>query len=165
MSLSNFKHVKISGISVVVPEKEINIYDEVEYYDNNIKKVDRLNKIVGFHTRRVVEEDVTASDLSIQAAENMINDMNIDKNSIDALIFVVQRSDHAAPGTSYYIHNKLNLPKECIAFDIRQGCPGWVYGLNIASSLIESRAYKKILFYVGRSFLQKVPPRLVFSRM
>lgn len=39
-----FEHVKISGISVVEPEKEINIYDEAEYYDNNIKKIDRMRK-------------------------------------------------------------------------------------------------------------------------
>ncbi len=39
MSLSKFEHVKISGISIVVPEKEINIYDEAEYYNNSIKKL------------------------------------------------------------------------------------------------------------------------------
>ena len=30
MTLSKFKHVKISGISAVVPPKEINIYDEAK---------------------------------------------------------------------------------------------------------------------------------------
>lgn len=39
MSLSKFEHVKIFGISIVVPEKEINIYDEAEYYNNSIKKL------------------------------------------------------------------------------------------------------------------------------
>lgn len=149
MTLSKFEHVKITGISVVVPEKEINIYDEAEYYDNSIKKIDRMRKMVGFWKRRVVDEDVTASDLSIQAAETLIKDMNIDKDSIDALIFVVQRSDHSAPANAFYIHDKLGLSQNCIAFDIRQGCPGWIYGLWNSSSLIESGACKRVLLLAG----------------
>lgn len=38
MSLSEFNHVKISALSVVVPKDEINIYDEAHYYGNNVKK-------------------------------------------------------------------------------------------------------------------------------
>ena len=38
MSFKQFKHVKITGISTVVPEDKINIYDEVQYYDNSVKK-------------------------------------------------------------------------------------------------------------------------------
>jgi len=149
MTLSKFEHVKITGISVVVPEKEINIYDEAEYYNNSIKKIDRMRKMVGFHKRRVVDEDVTASDLSIQAAERLLKEMNVDKNSIDALIFVVQRSDHSAPANAFYIHDKLGLSQNCLAYDIRQGCPGWVYGLWNSSALIESGACKKVLLLAG----------------
>ncbi len=149
MGLSKFKHVKIKGISTVVPEKEINIYDEAQYYGNNIKKIDRMRKIVGFYKRHVVDEGVTASDLCINAGEILLSEMNIDKDSIDALIFVVQRPDHSSPATAYYIHDKLKLSKNCMAFDIRQGCTGWVYGLYVASALIESGAAKRILLLAG----------------
>ncbi len=149
MTKSKFNHVKITGISTVVPEREINIYNESQYYDNSIKKIDRMRKIVGFHKRRVVDEGTTASDLCIQAAETLLEEMEIDTKTIDALIFVVQRPDHSAPATAYYIHNKLNLPESCIAFDIRQGCPGWVYGMFVASSMIESKAAKRILLLAG----------------
>ena len=108
-----------------------------------------MRKMVGFWKRRVVEEGVTASDLSIQAAERLFKDMNINKNEIDALIFVVQRPDHSAPATAYYIHNKLGLSDECPAFDIRQGCPGWIYGMWVASSMIEAKTAKKVLLLVG----------------
>ena len=158
MALTQFKHVKVRGFSTVVPTKEINIYDEAEYYDNNVKKIDRMRKIVGFHTRRVVEEGTTASDLCINAAEILFKEMNIEKNSLDALVYVVQRPDHSAPATAYYIHNKLELPISCIAFDIRQGCPGWVYGMNIAHSMIESGAYKKILLLAGDTPSSGVDP-------
>lgn len=64
MAVSQFKHVKISGISVVVPEKEINIYDEVQYYNNSIKKIDRMRKMVGFWKRRVADDTTTPADLA-----------------------------------------------------------------------------------------------------
>ena len=40
MAKFSFKSSKVKGMSVVVPEKEICIYDEAHYYDNNIKKMD-----------------------------------------------------------------------------------------------------------------------------
>ena len=149
MALSSFSHVKITGISAVVPSKEINIFDEAKYYDNNLKKIERLHKVVGFYKRRVVEDGITPSDLSIQAAERLISDMKIDRGSIDCLIFVVQRPDFSAPATSFYIHNKLKLSSECAVIDINHGCPGWVYGLWNACSMLEARTCKRILLLVG----------------
>lgn len=140
-----FKHVKISGILTVVPEKEINIYDEVQYYDNSVKKVDRMRKMVGFYKRRVAEKYITAADLGFDAARKLIKKMQIDKNSIDALVFIVQQPDVTAPATAYFIHQKLGLSDDCLATDINQGCVGWVYGLYMASNMIESGIHKRIL--------------------
>lgn len=146
---AKFEHVKISGISVVVPEKEINIYDEAEYYDNNIKKIDRMRKMVGFWKRRVADKTTTAADLAYDAALNLIKEMNIDKNAIDALVFIVQQPDVINPSTAYFLHDKLGLSQSCIATDINQGCVGWVFGLYMASQMIESGAHKKILLLNG----------------
>ena len=145
MSLCSFSNVRISGISTVVPENEICIYDEKEYYNDSIKKIDRLRKMVGCFKRRVVDEKTTASDLSICAAENLISEMQLDRNSLDALVFVVQKPDYNAPATAYYIHNKLGLSVNTPAFDINNGCSGFVYGMWIASQMISSGACKKIL--------------------
>lgn len=149
MARAIFNNVKITGISTVVPEKEICIYDEVQYYDNSIKKVDRMRKMVGFYKRRVADLTTTPADLAIDAAENLIKDMNIDKSSIDALVFVVQQPDVVNPATAYFIHQKLGLSEDCIATDVNQGCVGWVYGLYIASQMIQSGAHKKVLLLNG----------------
>lgn len=146
---AKFEHVKISGISVVVPEKEINIYDEAQYYNNNIKKIDRMRKMVGFWKRRVADDTTTSADLAYDAALNLFNEMNIDKNSIDALIFIVQQPDVRNPSTAYFLHNKLGLSQNCIATDINQGCVGWIFGLYIVHQMIESGTHKKVLLLNG----------------
>lgn len=149
MALSKFEHVKITGISTVVPEKEINIYDEAEYYGGSIKKIDRMRKMVGFWKRRVADKTTTPSDLAYDAAKKLIEDMNIDKSTIDALVFIVQQPDVDNPSTAYFLHNKLGLSQKCIATDINQGCAGWVFGLHMVSQMIESGAYKKVLLLNG----------------
>lgn len=142
---SHFKHVKLTGVSTSIPEKEINIYDEAKYYDNSVKKIDRMRKMVGFHKRRVIEEGTTASDLAIAAGGNLLEKMQIDKNTLDALIFVVQKPDYEAPATAFYIHNKLVLSENTPAFDINMGCAGFVYGMWVASQMIEAKTCKRIL--------------------
>lgn len=147
--LAEFKHAKVSGISVVVPQKEISIYDEVEYYGGSVKKVDRMRKMVGFYKRRVAEKENTPLDFAYNAGVNLLNELNVDKSSIDALIYVVQKPDWLCPVNSYFLHHKLGLSKNCIATDIVQGCAGWVFGLYMASQMIESGAHKKILLLNG----------------
>ena len=145
MSIKKFNHVKIKGLEVVVPTKEICIYDEAEYYGNSIKKIDRMRKMVGFYKRRVAEKDNTPLDFAYNAANNLLDGMNIDRSSIDALIYVVQKPDWCGPVNSYFLHHKLGLSQSCIATDIVQGCAGWVFGLYMASQMIESGVHKKIL--------------------
>lgn len=140
-----FKKCEISSMSVVIPQKEINIYDELQYYENSIKKVDRIRKIAGFHKRRVIDSNTTSADLAIVAAETLIRDKNIDRDKIDFLIFVVQSPDYLAPSTSYYIHSKLGLSQSCPCTDINQGCAGWVYGVFMAHFLVESGICKNVL--------------------
>ena len=158
MRLNKFHHVIISGISVVVPNKEINIYDEAQYYDNNIKKIDRMRKMVGFHKRRVADKTDTALDFAYNAAKNLIDETKIDVSTIDALIYVVQKPDWVGPSNSYFLHHKLGLSKDCIATDVTQGCAGWIFGLYMASQMIESGAHKKILLLNGDTPSKGIDP-------
>lgn len=149
MKVVRFDHVQISGISVVVPEKEINIYDEAHYYGGSIKKIDRMRKMVGFWKRRVADIETTPADLAYDAAKNLIGDLNINKNSIDALVFICQQPDVLNPSTAYFLHDKLGLSRACPATDINQGCAGWIFGLYMASQMIESGIHKKVLLLNG----------------
>ena len=145
MSFAEFNHVKISGISVVVPAQEINIYDEAQYYNNNIRQIDRMRKKVGFFKRKVVDQDTCATDLAVNAAENLFSDLNISKDSIDALIYVHQVMSYPGVVDAYEIHHRLCLSESCIATGVMQGCAGWVYGLYLCSNLLEAGIHKRVL--------------------
>ena len=143
--IKRFKNIKVTGMSLVLPSREISIFDELQYYGNSEKKAERAHKMAGFWKRRVADDDVTATDLGTQAAENLIAKMGLDRDSIEAMIFVCQKPDYAGPCTSYSMHRRLGLSKDCYVTDIVQGCVGWCFGLLTAHQMIASGAYKSVL--------------------
>lgn len=150
MSNSKFQHVKITGITAVVPEKCINIDDEIEFYDNDPSKLERNKKILGLGTRYVIDEGITTVDLCEAAAKNLFEELKIDKNEIDSVIVVSTSHDYAYPASSCLLQGRLGLSESCATFDVAGlACSGYVYGLWLAHSLISSRASKKCLLLVG----------------
>lgn len=142
---SSFKHVAVTGVSVVLPSDEICIYDEAQYYENNIKRIDRMRKKVGFYKRRVVKDDIAPADLAIAAAKKLFDGMQIDPSSIDGLIYVVQKQTYPGMVDAYYIHNELGLSDECSCANVAQGCAGWVWGVQLCSQMISSGCHKRML--------------------
>ena len=69
MTNTVFKNVKISGITVVLPENKISVDDELEFYKNDIKLLERNKKILGIKYRYIVENGVTCTDLCEKAAK------------------------------------------------------------------------------------------------
>lgn len=151
MPKSLFKNVKISGISTVVPSKELCLLDDKELYGGNEKKINRVVKSSGFLNRRVSERDVMTSDMCLQAASDLIDNLKVDKSEIDAILFLSYTPDYLMPATSYVLHKKLGLSQNCLCMDIPQACSGYVIGLFQASMLINS-GYKRVLLLVGDSF-------------
>lgn len=146
---SKFKNVKISGFVTVIPENKINIDDEIKYFDNSEKKLNRAKKMIGFGTRYVVGPNTTVVDMAEEAANILINELFVEKKSIDTLILVTQSPDYLYPASSCILHGRLGLSDNCASFDVGLGCSGYVYGLWLAHSLISSGASKKVLLLAG----------------
>ena len=145
---AKFSHVKLSGICTVIPERKIDIDDEVQYY-TDISKIERLKNVVGVHYRAVVGDNITPADLMEDVANRLLDDMKVERNSVDALICVLDFPDYKIPPTSCILQGKLGLTDKCLSFDITHGCAGFVYGLYVAHSLVEGGSCKRVLLLVG----------------
>lgn len=158
MGYSVLSKCKISGLSFYIPNNlVIDIDDYLEYFDNNPKKLSRQKKIMGYGKRYVTSSDgsVTIIDIAEKAARDLIENMNIDINSIDCIIYTSQCFDFLIPTSANVLHGRLGLPKSCNAVDVIQGCTGYVYGLFTACTYISSGACKKILFISGNNVMAK----------
>ena len=149
MSKVKFNNVKIKAIKTVVPKDVINIDDEIEYFDNSEKKLNRAKKMLGFGKRHVTGKNTTPSDLCYEAAKQLIEELNIDKNSIDCLLFLSQGRDYSSPTTANCLHGWLDLSEDCAVMDISQGCSGYVYALWLVHSLVQSGSAKRVLLLSG----------------
>ena len=102
----------------------------------------------GFSTKRVADMNTTSADLCVNAAEVLFEEMNYDKNKVDAIVYVTETPDYIMPATSCVIHNRLGLKRECAVFDVNQGCAGYTYGLWIAGMMLNANC-SSVLLLVG----------------
>lgn len=150
MSKSQFRHVKIRGITAVVPEHFINIDDELGFFNNDPKLLERNKKILGLGTRHVADERTTNADLCEAAARDLLAELHVDKSSIDALIVASSSHDYHYPASACVLQGRLELSEDCTCFDISGlACSAYVHGLWLAHSLIASGAAKKCLLLAG----------------
>lgn len=163
MTEAIIKNIKIAGICTVVGNITETIRDLEHLYDDK-SKLDRLIKTVGLKKIQKVSENTTSLDLCLAASEKLISGLNIGTQELDALLFVTQTPDHFLPSNAAIAHRKLSLAKNCACFDINQGCAGYVYGLWIASSLMASGSFNKVLLLVGDTMSRAVNQRDKSSR-
>ena len=157
MSLIHYNNVEIKGISAAVPK---NIIDNRNYTKILTKQeVENTIRTTGIAKRRFVAEGVCSSDLCCEAAEKLIKDLNINRESIDLMIFVSQTPDYHQPATAPILQYRLNLSKNCAAFDINLACSGYVYGLSTAFSYASQDGINNVLLLVGETLSKTTSPK------
>lgn len=157
MAILQFNNVGISALAACVPEHIVDNYKYTQYFpEEDVKKV--VDKI-GIYERRFADESTCASDLCFAAAEKLIADNNVDRNEIDALIFLSQTPDYRMPATSIILQDRLRLRKSVMAFDISLGCSGFLYGLSIVYSLMQQQGIRKALFLDGETRSKVYSPK------
>lgn len=150
-----FSNASIKSIATCLPQKKITLEDQVDLlYGGDLKKLQRIQKSIGLHSRYITTEETTL-DLCYEASIKILQD-DI-KKSIDAVIFVTQTPDFLQPNNAHILHGKLGLKEDCACFDVNQGCSGYVYGLLLAYSLIQSGA-ENILLCAGDTISKIVCP-------
>lgn len=156
--------IKITAIAGCISKNQKSLAEHTNglLSDSDIK---RFNKKTGFQKLSVTDENTTALDLCSKAAENLLKNININKEEIDALIFVTTSPDFQLPNNSSILQHKLGLSNNVIAFDINQGCPGFVQGLYTACSLIAGGNINKILLCAGDTRTKNTKPQDTATRV
>ena len=139
-----FDGVKIAGVQLILPEREIAFDNEVDSYSFSSAQSAKLKNVMGYDRRRVVSEGVTSSDLVVAGFEALIDSGQLDPESLDALIVVTQTPDFIMPGTSYIIHSRLPFGRDMLCLDINQGCAGYIVGLTTAFSLLSQENFNRV---------------------
>lgn len=122
----------------------------------NVVKNDALSRIMdtsdewirtrsGVEQRHYVDDGQGSSDLGMMAAAAALEAAGRTKDDIDAIVFATMTPDHFFPGNGPIVQTKMGFAESTPTFDIRQQCSGFLYGLDLADSLVRSGKYKRVL--------------------
>lgn len=143
---------KIISTGSYLPKK---IYDN-GYMASIVDTSDEwITERTGIKERHIAGENEVTTDLALWASINAIGGCNIDKNSIDTIIFATTTPDRTFPSCATILQKKLDISNNCLAFDVQAVCCGFVYALDIADSLIKSGKIKTALV-VGAETLSRI---------
>ena len=132
----------ITGVGGYVPDYILNNEELSRMVDTNDEWI--MSR-VGIKERHILsEEGLGTSYMARKAAKQLLKKTGVDPDSIDALIVTTSTADYQFPSTASIVLGKLGL-KNAMAFDFWAACCGFLYTLDVASSMIQSGKYKKII--------------------
>jgi 3-oxoacyl-[acyl-carrier-protein] synthase III len=146
----------IGPIAISLPQKVENIDKLAELFSK--WDIEEIFTKTGVRNRHIAEPDQCASDLGVAAAEKLFARYNIDRESIDFLLFCTQTPDYIIPTTACLMQQRLGLPTSIGALDYNLGCSGFVYGLSIADGLIRSGSARRILLITAETYTKYIDP-------
>lgn len=143
-----FTDAAISGLVTTVGGRRVLFADEASGMGLGPDEVTRLQRAIGLEARQIVSGEETTVDLCENSARHLLDALGVASGSVCGLILVTQTPDYASPGSAMELQHRLGLPITSMAFDVTLGCSGFVYGLAIAYSLVQS-GLERVLLCVG----------------
>lgn len=147
--------IGIKEIATYLPQGRISNEKRKEKFEVDD---DFLKDKIGILEVAVKDENEDTSDMAAKAFYNLEKKSIIDKGNIDVIVLITQNPDKNIPHSSAIIHKKLELPERCAAFDISLGCSGYVYGLSIVTSFMQSNGFKNGLLFTCDPYSKIISP-------
>ena len=147
MATLSTTRVKIAGLAACVPRRiEENI--DLPIFASR-EEAEKTIASTGIERRRVCNDGVTASDLAEKAVVRLLADLGWSAESVDCLFFVSMTRDYLAPQTACILQGRLGLREDCFVMDLPLGCSGWVYGMSVATSMMQTGQVRKLVLRIS----------------
>lgn len=130
-----FCNVRIAGLAVALPANDAN--------------------------RSVSEQ--TASDLAFLAANRILDQTKVNLDDIACLLFSTLSPDYRSPATAAVLQHRLNLPVDCIVYDIVIGGTAFNTLITAGASILKSTNKRFALLLFGNTMSKMTSPELFAS--
>jgi len=142
----------ILGVGYAVPNHKVSNEDLAQVINTNDAWI---TERTGIKTR-YHSIDENTSDLAVRAAQNAINDGQVDPSTIDCIIVATLTPDAMMPCTAALVQAKLNLTQQrMMVFDLNGACSGFILALQTGDALIQSGQVTTALV-IGSETLSKI---------
>lgn len=155
MAIIRYKNVGIKAMSACVPQKIV-CNKDLGYLIPE-EEIEKTIQNIGVVERRVVDDEVCASDLCYKAALQLMEDNQISPDRIDVLLFMSQTADYRIPATAPVLQHRLGLSTDTLCLDLSLGCSGFVFALSTAYAYANMGL--RVLLLDGETFSKIVNKR------
>jgi 3-oxoacyl-[acyl-carrier-protein] synthase-3 len=97
----------------------------------------------GVRERRKVDEGETASVLGAEAARRALDAAG--NPPVDAILVATSSPDTLFPSTACLVQRRLGLGGTSMAMDVTAACTGFIYGLQLADSMVRAGTAQRVL--------------------
>jgi 3-oxoacyl-[acyl-carrier-protein] synthase III len=146
---ATFDCVAIESIASVVPSS-FQMMDS-EFLGIDDSEIAKITSITGITQVAIAPLQVTSLDLCVVAAESLLSQTPSYVNEIDVIIFVSQTRDYILPSSASLAQARLGLSDASLCLDVPSGCTGYLHGLFLASTFLQSAAANKVLLLCGET--------------
>ncbi len=123
--------------------------------DNPEWRIEDIENKTGVKTRHIRNPGQTATGMAGLAIEKLFAS-GLERESVDFLILVTQSPEYVIPTSACLLQDRLGLKKSCMAFDVNLGCSGFIYGMAIGGSLIESGLTERGIVVCSDTYTQYI---------
>lgn len=120
-------------------------------------KYDDLMSKIGTSYIYENSESENFASLAVKSIGVLLAKNVIDKENL-GLIFITQSNSKILPADGQRIRSICGLPDSVFVLDINMGCSGFIYGLAVANSFIESSSLKQIIVVAGDTYRKNINP-------
>lgn len=143
--------VRLAGTGIAIPGLEVTNDDLSKTIDTSDQWITQRT---GIKQRYRVDGSTTERHLAQEALEMAIDESGIQPTQLDMVICATMTQEMCCPSTAARLVAQLGAVPAG-AMDISAACSGFVYGMNLASTLIESGRYQTVAV-VGAEVLSQI---------
>ena len=143
--------MKIVGVGHYAPAHVVTNHDLEAWLDTTDEWITTRT---GMKRRHWTSNNEATSDLASAAGEAALVHAGLQASDVDCFIVATVTPDYYFPATACLVATRLGV-REKPAFDIAIACSGFIYGLTVASGLIRSGVYRRVML-IGAESLSKI---------
>lgn len=145
--------IVVTGTGTAIPANKIS-NDELSKLVETSDEWIRSHTGIG--TRHFAADGQETSDLAVQAARAAMEKAGVTAMDIDVIVLATVTPDYLGfPSTACIVQDKLGA-ENAAALDINAGCTGFVYGLDVAASMLGSAPDRKRALVIGAETLSRI---------
>jgi len=153
-------NARIIGTGRYVPKRMLTNEEIEELLGQPLKP--SIEQKLGIKQRYITDDNESTVDLATNAGLKALQSARISPAELNLVIVATDTPEYISPASSSVVQGRLQAVNAG-TFDINASCSGFVAGLDIASRMIASGSYKRILLigvYNMTKFIDKTDPNV-----